>query len=58
MTIEDEEGHEVEACYSMCPVAQRHVPCLLCSCGFSARESTWEEVGVEFDRHLEDEGLR
>ena len=48
---DEEEQHEVFACYSLSPVWRIHVPHLRCSCGFSATERTWEEAGAGFDVH-------
>lgn len=48
----NEEPHEIDACYAyegMKSLAR----VLSCSCGFSASDSTWEEVGAAMDEHLE-----
>ncbi len=48
----DEEPHEISACYTNIGMVYLQKT-LSCSCGFSASDSTWEEVGAMMDEHLE-----
>lgn len=44
----------VEACYSMAAWSGKHEPYMKCSCGFTAHEETWQDVGIDMDNHLWD----
>lgn len=46
-----EHGIDV-ACYSLAAWSGKHEPMMACLCGFSAHESSWEDVGSAMDTHL------
>lgn len=54
MTDEKQEHGPETACYSHDGV--KHRPFIQCLCGWSCNEYSWEDAGVEFDRHLESVG--
>lgn len=47
-----ETEHNVEACYSLDPALMRYIPCIMCSCGWSVTETTWQDAGYAYDAHL------
>lgn len=49
---DEKEQHEIYACFLGGPGEPYYQPSLSCSCGFSCRERTWEEAGLELDEHL------
>lgn len=49
--MEVEHGPE-QVCYAHDGIAHR--PFLQCLCGWHCHEYNWEDVGIEFDRHLKE----
>lgn len=53
MSDDENDTHEITACYSGGPGVRYYMPFMSCSCGWrSERQDTFEECGALLDEHL------
>ena len=57
MAEQEEQTHEITACFSGGPGPRYYMPFMSCSCGWTSdRQDSFEECGALLDEHLTEAG--